>query len=431
MRRSTYRIPGLVLSDHEFELPLDHHKPDGAKITVFAREVVDPRKIDQELPWMLFLQGGPGYHAPRPEDCSGWLKRALQEYRVLLLDQRGTGRSSIVLAQTMRRFVSPQVQADYLKLFRADAIVQDAELIRRQLLGDDQPWSVLGQSYGGFCAVHYLSAAPESLREVVLTGGLPPLTVPVDEVYRATYQRVIEKNHIYFERYMDDRERIDEILEYLGSHAAHLPGGGRLDVRRFQQLGIAFGASNGFEQVHYLLESAFVPGVGGRELSYTFLRGVENAQLFEEHPIYAVLHEPIYCQGEASRWSAERVRQEFPQFALEKGKPFYFTGEMVYPWMFDEYEYLKPLQEAAEILANYEGWPYLYDISVLANNQVPCAAAVYYNDMYVDRRLSEQAARKIKGIKLWVTSEHEHSALRLHGELVLDHLLGLLNEYPA
>ena len=40
-----HRLPGLVLSNHEFIVPLDHKKPNAEKITVFAREVVS---IDQE-----------------------------------------------------------------------------------------------------------------------------------------------------------------------------------------------------------------------------------------------------------------------------------------------------------------------------------------------------------------------------------------------
>ena len=35
-------IPGLVLIEHEFQVPLDHARPDGERITVFAREVADP-----------------------------------------------------------------------------------------------------------------------------------------------------------------------------------------------------------------------------------------------------------------------------------------------------------------------------------------------------------------------------------------------------
>jgi pimeloyl-ACP methyl ester carboxylesterase len=427
MKTRTHRLPGLVLTDHEFAVPLDHDAPGGEQITVYAREVVAPRKEDADLPWLVFFQGGPGFGSPRPEGKTGWLKRALKEYRVLLLDQRGTGRSTPVNHQTLARFETPQAQAGYLKHFRADSIVKDAEWIRRALVAEDQPWTGLGQSYGGFCLAHYLSAAPEGLREAIFTGGLPPLDSPADDVYRATYQRVIEKNQRYYERYPDDVERVQEIVDYLANHKVQLPDGGHLSPRRFQQLGMPFGASDGYERLHYLLEEAFVQGANGRELSYNFLRGIENAQPFETNPIFAILHEAIYCQGEASSWAAERVRSEYPEFDLSPDKPVYLTGEMIYPWMFDDYEYLRPLKEAAEILAAYEGWPRLYDQKVLKANKVPCVAAVYYNDMYVERAFSEETADCIRGIKLWVTNEYEHNALRADGERVLGRLLDMLH----
>jgi pimeloyl-ACP methyl ester carboxylesterase len=423
---TTHRIPGLVLTDHEFLIPLDHARQDGERITVFAREVVSPDKEHKDLPWLLFLQGGPGFGAPRPENANGWLKRALKDYRVLLLDQRGTGLSTPVLTQTLACFNSHQEQFEYLKHFRADAIVLDAEWIRKQLIGQDGQWSVLGQSYGGFCAVHYLSTAGSSLREVIITGGLPPLTQHPDEIYHATYRRVIEKNQKFYQRYPDDISRAQLIVQYLNTHEIRLPNGDRLTPNRFQQLGIAFGASNGYEQVHYLLEDAFVQAADGLELSLTFLRGFENAQAFETNPIYAILHEPIYSQGFASKWSAHRVREQYPEFEIATDKPIYFTGEMIYPWMFDEYKHLRPLKEAAELLANYDGWPVLYDIPSLNNNRVPVVASVYYNDMYVERIISEQTAKEINGLRLWVTNEYEHSALRLHGEQLLDHLLKML-----
>jgi pimeloyl-ACP methyl ester carboxylesterase len=144
---TSFRQPGTVLTDHVFAVPLDHGRPDGEQIEVYAREVVAVDKADAELPWLLFLQGGPGSGAQRPTGRESWLDRALNDYRVLLLDQRGTGRSSPVNRQTLARF-GPKAQADYLTQFRADSIVLDAELIRRELTGD-VPWSVLGQSFGG------------------------------------------------------------------------------------------------------------------------------------------------------------------------------------------------------------------------------------------------------------------------------------------
>jgi len=425
MQTRTSQLPNLVLREHEFVVPLDHALPGGEQISIFAREVAALGKEDAELPWLVFFQGGPGFGAPRPETNSGWLKRALQEFRVLLLDGRGTGRSTPVTHQTLARFDSPTDQAGYLRHFRQDNIVRDAESIRRQLLGEAGRWTALGQSFGGFCVTRYLSAAPEGLAGAIITGGLPPLDRHADDIYRATYQRVLAKNRRYFERYPTDADLAREIADYLAVHEVRLPGGGRLSPRRFQQLGIAFGASDGFEKVHYLLETAFVMGRGGRELSYAFRRGVENAASFETNPIYALLHEAEYCQQEASNWSAERIRAEYPTFDLEGGGPITFTGEMVYPWMFEECEYLRPLREAAEILARHDRWPRLYDADKLRANTVPVAAAIYYDDMYVERACSEETAATIRGIKTWVTNEYEHNGLRADGERILDRLMGM------
>ena len=422
----THRLPGLLLTDHEFQIPIDHSQPDGARLTVFAREAVALDKAQDNLPWLVFFQGGPGYGAPRPGDrhSPGWLDRAVKDYRVLLLDQRGTGRSSPIGYQSLARFKSPQEQADYLKLFRADSIVRDAEWIRREMQIDR--WSVLGQSYGGFCITCYLSIAPEGLREAFITGGLPPIDHHPDDVYRATYPRVREKNRLYFERYPDDAQRVRAIVDYLLAHDVRLPCGDPLTPQGFQQLGMAFGMSDGFEPVHYLLEEAFIDGAYGQEINYTFLRGVENAQHFDTNPIYAILHEPIYCEGTVGNWSAERVRADFPEFAITPDGPVLFTGEMVYPWLFDEYAALRPLKEAAHLLAQFDGWPRLYDKEVLRQNSVPVAAAMYYNDMYVDRLLSEETASFIKGIRVWATSEYEHNGLRADGEKILGRLIDLV-----
>ncbi len=426
MRGSTHRLPGLILTEHRFALPLAYDDPAGERITVFAREVVSSQNESKDLPWLLFFQGGPGIESPRPRENSGWLKRALREYRVLLLDQRGTGLSTPLSHQTLALLETPEQQADYLKHFRADSIVRDAESIRTQLLGRDARWSILGQSFGGFCVTHYLSAAPEGLHKALITGGLPPLERPAEDVYRATYRRTLEKNRRYYERYPEDIQQAQDIATYLSEHEISLPGGGCLTPRRFQQLGLYFGASDGFEQTHYWLQEAFVEGAKGNEIGYKALRQLENTFMFETNPIFAVLHEAIYCQEAASKWAADRVRSEFSEFQIVPGKPVYFTGEMIYRWLFDEYPCLRPLKEAAEILADYEGWPRLYELETLRQNTVPCAAAIYYDDMYVERTFSEETAQNIQGIKLWITNEYEHNALRADGEKVLGRLLEML-----
>ena len=45
---------------------------------------------------------------------------------------------------------------------RADSIVRDAEVLRDQVAGG-RTWETLGQSYGGFVTMTYLSLAPEGL----------------------------------------------------------------------------------------------------------------------------------------------------------------------------------------------------------------------------------------------------------------------------
>src|SRR5512146_2181003 len=157
---ATYRVPGAILTERAHTVPLRHGAPDGRTLTVFTREVAAPDGAGR--PYLVFLQGGPGFEATRPTSPpSGWMKRALDDYRVLLLDQRGTGRSSPVGTEIPG--ATPGDRARYLTHFRADAIVRDAEHIRREL-GVDR-WSVLGQSFGGFCIMTYLSFAPEGLRE--------------------------------------------------------------------------------------------------------------------------------------------------------------------------------------------------------------------------------------------------------------------------
>jgi pimeloyl-ACP methyl ester carboxylesterase len=416
----------MALSDYEFTVPLDHDRPSGESLTVFARAVRKGDRADEKRPWLVFLQGGPGFPGPRPITNSGWLSRALDRFHVLLLDSRGNGRSSVALPQTLQRRGGAQAQADYLKHFRADSIIRDAELIRRTLIGDE-PWSVLGQSYGGFCAVTYLSQHPHALREVLITGGLPPLSGSADDYYRKTYPEVARKTRKYFARYPVDIEICTRILEYLHQREVALPAGGRLTVRRFQQLGFLLGSDDGMENLHYLIENAFCRGADGDELSLPFLRAIENGQPFETNPIFAVLHEMCYTQRAASRWAAERVRAEFPETTWKPGNAPAFTGEMIYPWMFEDYPGLRPLREVAEILASAEDWPALYDEAQLGRNTVPCAAAVYAEDMYVPRELSERTAESITGMKVWLTNEFEHSGLRT-SDRVFERLLAMVRD---
>ena len=410
----------LLYRQHTFEVPLDYSQPQAQTISVFAREVVDLARQNDDLPWLVYFQGGPGFPSPRPYSRSGWLKRALQQYRVLLLDQRGTGNSTVISHQTLAHMSAPE-QAEYLSNFRADNIVRDAETIREKL-GVKQ-WATLGQSFGGFCSLTYLSFYPQSLSRAYITGGVPSLTRHTDEVYQATYKRVQDKNDAFFAQFPSAQVQCQKIADYLLDNDVRLPNGQRFTVEQFQMIGINLGRSNANVPMYYLLEDAFVEVNGKETLSYAFLNAMLAEQSYQTNPIYAILHESIYCQHSASNWSAHRVRKSFPQFNYQKGDTFQFTGEMVYPWMFEQFECLKPLQEAANLLAERTDWADLYDVQALANNTVPVACAVYAEDMYVEMQYSLETLKGVPNSKAWITNEYEHNGLRADGERILDKLI--------
>ncbi|OMP00327.1 putative Proline iminopeptidase [Corchorus olitorius] len=370
-----YSVPDLRLRDHRFTVPLDYKDREASpKISIFAREVVS---------------GGPGFECPRPTEAGGWIQKACEEFR------RGTGLSTPLTPSSMQQLKSAQYLADYLKHFRADNIVNDAEFIRIRLVPDARPWTVLGQ--------------------------------------------VVHQNEKYYKRFPQDVEIVRDVVTYLAESeggGVPLPSGGILTPRGLQFLGLSgLGSSAGFERLHYLFERVWdpilVPGAR-KQISSYFLNGYESWLSFDTNPLYAILHESIYCQGASSRWSAHRVRADLDsQFdaikAAKEGRPILFTGEMIFPWMFDEVHALRPFKDAAHLLAEKEDWPPLYDVTALKNNKVPVAAAVYYEDMYVNFKLAKETASQIGGIRLWITNEYMHSGLRDGGGQVFEHLLAMLN----
>src|SRR3954471_21927137 len=418
----TTRIPGFVLTDHVVEVPLDHGAADdGRTIEVFAREVAAAGRERDELPWLLFLQGGPGGKSPRPGGGpgDGWLKQATRTHWVLLLDQRGTGRSTPLTHRAVVGRSDAEIAA-YLRRMRADSIVHDAEALRERVAGG-RPWETLGQSYGGGVTMTSLSQAPEGLDACYVTGGLPGLTATADDVYARTYPRVARKNAAFYARYPDDALLARRIADHLDSNEVVLPDGDRLTTRRLRLLGSAFGMGDGYERLHWLLEEAWHQDA----LSDLFLYSVQDLTAFVDGPLFALQE---YCYGQpgsgASGWAAERAMTQYPEFA-ERHDPLLFTGEMFYSWMFEEIRALKPFKGAAAMLAAYDAWGPLYDLDRLATNEVPVQAAVYYDDMYVDAELQLDTARRVGNVRTWVTNEHEHDGLRANPSAVLGRLMDM------
>ena len=404
----TFALPGLVLTDHVLSMPLDHAEDkDTEVIDVFAREVAAPDGRDR--PFLVFLQGGPGQEAPRPTgrpSAPAWLQRALQDYRVLMLDQRGTGRSTPYGAPG----TDPAADAERLTHFRADAIVRDAECFREHL--GAERWSLLGQSFGGFCSLHYLSAAADSLDEVFFTGGLPPVGRPVDDVYSTTFETMRMLNHRYHRRFPMDAARLARLLEQCDAGEVLGRDGEPVTRRLLRSIGNQLGMDGGAEAIHYLLERDPRSPAFAHDLATMVPFNARN-------PLYAVIHESSYADGVTTSWSADRVEPD--DF---RGDSQLLTGEHMFSWHFEDCAELRPYREVASLLAEYP-WPRLYDAEVLAEVDVPCAAAIYADDPFVDRTFSEQTADLLPGMRRWLTDEYLHNGLRTDGGHVLDRLIGL------
>ena len=240
-------------------------------------------------------RAAPGSAAPRPVGRESWLDRALDDYRVLLLDQRGTGRSTPANRHTLaaaRRRPGPG---------RLPGAVP-GRLDRRGRRADPpasctggEPWSVLGQSFGGFCTVSYLSFAPEGIREALITGGLPGLDATADDVYRPPIRSWPSGTSAHYERYPQDADRARGIARHLAGHEVLLPDGGQLTVRGVPGLGPDARPEHGQRR-------AALPA-GGRVRR----RGgcptpswpeVAAELSFAAGPLYALLHEACYAQGD-------------------------------------------------------------------------------------------------------------------------------------
>ncbi|KAK1093147.1 hypothetical protein LTR48_002917 [Friedmanniomyces endolithicus] len=381
----TYPVGGkLNITEHFFDVPKDHSKPEGGTIRVFARSVKkrdtaivpDSSKDKEQLPWMCYLQGGPGLPCRAPQHYNFTQTILDRGYQLLYLDQRGTGLSTPLTASTLGMRGNTDVQARHLKLHRADSIVKDCEAIRQALTADwpeeKKKWSIIGQSFG---------------------------------------------NEAYFAKFPEDVARVKTIMNYLsrfGDGKIKLPSEGTLTRRRFRQIGINLGFHGGLDMVHDIVLRAACDVESFGHLTRGTLSTIDQATAFDEHLIYAILHEPLYCEGNAPNWSAHRLMSEYSVFDLEKAgdEPIYFTGEMIYPWMFEDYSELRKVQDTANRIALDSDWPALWDEQQLARNEVPVYAASYVEDMYVDFDLGMETARKVKGCKVFTTNVMFHDGMR-------------------
>ena len=447
-RTSSYRQHDLTIREHTLDVPWDWFNDSGSdELTIYAREIVPSG--GEDFPALVYLQGGPGHHCSRPIGArdlggrfsvGGWIAEALKQYRVILIDQRGTGRSTPVDQYSLANLgTTAQQQAEYLQCLRADSIIADCEALREAL--EIERWTAYGQSFGGFCVLTYLSTAPQSLDAALLTGGLAGLT-DIDTIYRATYAKTAVRCQQLYRQFPAVEQTVREVSAHLQQQPEYLPDGSLLTPVRLRGVGLDLGRGQGLYALRELFYEPFVTVGGQRRLSAQFLSQVAAAITFDGAPLYAVLHESIYGGAVpgltgATDWSAQRLREELPGFSATAdpqatSAPFYLTGEHIHREFFDHDPALRPFAEVAELLATKTDWTPLYDPQVLRENTVPTAAAAYVDDIFVPLELSLNTAQTVRGLQPWVTNSFHHNGVGEDGSGVFKRLLAEISaQQPA
>ena len=292
----TYRVPGAILTEREHSSRSTTRSPTARRSP--SSRARSPRPTALDRPYLLFLQGGPGFEATRPTEPAVGLDEAGAR-RLPGAAPRPARHRPLHPGRRRSPGDTPQAQAAYLTHFRADSIVRDAELIRAEL--GVERWSVLGQSFGGFCVddlplvrargpargVHHRRpvadrpARRRRLRRDVRRGS-SRRTGPTSSATRTT------------------AHGSRDILRRLDDEDVRLPSGDRLTVAPLPPARPARSATAPASSSSTTCSSC-------RSARAAFLHDVEAGVRFARNPIYATLHESSLRRRRATRWSAARL----------------------------------------------------------------------------------------------------------------------------
>jgi len=140
-------------------------------------------------------------------------------------------------------------------------------------------------------------------------------------------------------------------------------------------------------------------------------------------------------------WSNQELQRKrklkplaLPAMYKDKKQPVLFSGEMIFPWMTEDYKEIGGIgcNALAHALANKDDWGSLYDAehmrAVLGDGRTRSAAAIYYDDLYVDFDHCMKVTSRngpLEKCKVYITNEYQHSGLRDNGAAIFSKLHGM------
>src|SRR5699024_6138409 len=238
-----------------------------------------------------------GNEAPRAlaaQFSPPWLAAALKAYRVLMLDRRGTGKPAPITHESLAEGTGALVGP--LHVLRAAAIARAAEAPHEHR--GAPTCDPLGQSFGGFPTLAYLSTNAASLDRVFITGGLSAVGRAPAEVYAATYDKMRTANEAYYRRFPEHREAVRRLVDLAGQGRIVLPDGEVVSISRVRSLGMLLGSDDGWQTLWSLLDQD--------PATNAFRHDLARAMPFTgRNPLYYVFHESSYADGHPTNWAAE------------------------------------------------------------------------------------------------------------------------------
>lgn len=181
------RIPSLAAECGTLTAPLDPNDPELGTIELFIARVAAASPSPKPDP-ITVIVGGPGQGATETYPLlQQAFARINRERDVILVDQRGTGKSARLgceLPEGMElETMDPGIVAEVTQacldgldhppqFFTTSLAVRDLDRVR-ETLGVER-WNLYGISYGTRVVQHYLRRYPEHTRAAILDGVVPP-----------------------------------------------------------------------------------------------------------------------------------------------------------------------------------------------------------------------------------------------------------------
>ena len=184
------RLPNLSTAAQcgTLAVPEDRSKPGGRKIEIFAA-VLPVNTVTPKSDPLVVLAGGPGQAASTLAPFASRLAELRRTRDVVLVDQRGTGRSSPLVCDAFKPRDTDVLEPDPLPRakscvdeltskgvdlaqYTTTAWIADLEAVR-EALGYER-WNLWAGSYGTRVAQEYLRTHADRVRTMVLDGVAPP-----------------------------------------------------------------------------------------------------------------------------------------------------------------------------------------------------------------------------------------------------------------